>query len=126
MITTIIQVVFLVSAIALAALVLLQQSKSGGLGASFGGGSSSSVFGARGAGDFLYSTTRILATVFFLSAIALSYSQNKAAHSDNILERSIQKADATLDIPSVNKENTAPVLNTDIPTVPKEEKPKAP
>lgn len=119
--TTIIQVVFLVSAIALAVLVLLQQSKSG-MGASFGGGASSTVFGARGAGDFLYKTTRLLAVVFFISALLLGYAQNKDANRSNILERISasevqQKSGSTVDIPSASGENApSSTVVSDIPS----------
>ena len=85
---TLVQVIFFIASLALCALILLQQPKSnGGMGA-LSGGASSTVFGARGAGSFLYKTTRFLAAVFFVGALLLGYLQNKevANHGDsNIL-----------------------------------------
>ncbi|MBR1374875.1 MAG: preprotein translocase subunit SecG [Cardiobacteriaceae bacterium] len=85
MILSIAQVIFVGTSIALIVLVLLQQSKGAGIGASFGAGASATVFGARGAGSFLYKLTRFLALVFFVSALAIGYVMNKEATSGNIL-----------------------------------------
>ena len=85
MILSIAQVIFVGSSIALVVLILLQQSKGAALGASFGAGASATVFGARGAGSFLYKLTRFLALVFCVSALAMGYVMNKAATSGNIL-----------------------------------------
>ena len=118
MLSTVTQIIFLLSAVGLAVIILLQQSKNSGMGA-LAGGASSSVFGARGAGDFLYKTTRFLALVFFISALALSYSLNKAAHGDTVLDRApsaIEKSPAGLDVPHASKDNTSPAINTNIPS----------
>lgn len=54
-------------------LVLLQHGKGADMGAAFGGGSSGSLFGATGSANFLSRTTAVLATVFFITSLALSY-----------------------------------------------------
>jgi preprotein translocase subunit SecG len=54
-------------------LVLLQRGKGADAGAGFGAGASGTVFGARGSGSFLSRTTAILATLFFLSSLGLSF-----------------------------------------------------
>jgi preprotein translocase subunit SecG len=54
-------------------LVLLQRGKGADAGAGFGAGASGTVFGARGSGSFLSRTTAILATLFFLTSLGLSY-----------------------------------------------------
>lgn len=118
LIITIAQVVFLVTAIALAVLILLQQSKGAGMGASFGAGASGTVFGARGAGSFLYKTTRFLALVFFVMALVLGYLQNDAARSGSILQDSRfeeKKVEAAVDVPAQGADNGAPASNADIP-----------
>ncbi len=53
--------------------VLLQQGKGADMGAAFGSGSAGSFFGAAGSANFLSRTTAILATVFFVSSLGLSY-----------------------------------------------------
>jgi len=54
-------------------LVLLQHGKGADMGAAFGGGSSGSLFGATGSANFLSRTTAVLATVFFITSLVLSY-----------------------------------------------------
>jgi preprotein translocase subunit SecG len=54
-------------------LVLLQHGKGADMGAAFGSGSSGSLFGAAGSANFLSRSTAALATVFFLSSLALTY-----------------------------------------------------
>lgn len=69
----ILTVFHLLLAIGLIALVLLQHGKGADAGAAFGSGASSTVFGAQGAGNFLSRSTAIIATLFFLTSIALAY-----------------------------------------------------
>lgn len=118
-----VQIIFLLACLALCALILLQQSKSGGgMGALGGGGASSTVFGARGAGTFLYKTTRFLAVVFFVGALLLGYLQNREVHRDNSIlnqktvAQEAEKSEAALDIPAAGVDNAPPASNTDVPT----------
>ena len=60
-------------ALAIIGLVLLQHGKGADMGSGFGGGSSSSLFGATGSANFLSRATAVLATVFFLTSLGLAY-----------------------------------------------------
>ena len=62
-----------VVAAALIGFVLRQHGKGADMGAAFGSGSSGSLFGAAGSANFLSRTTAILATIFFLSSLGLTY-----------------------------------------------------
>jgi preprotein translocase subunit SecG len=53
--------------------VLLQTGKGTDMGAAFGGGSSSTVFGSSGAGNFLTRMTTGMAVVFMLTCLTLGY-----------------------------------------------------
>jgi preprotein translocase subunit SecG len=53
--------------------ILLQQGKGADAGAAFGSGASSTVFGARGSGNFLTRTTSVLALIFLINSLVLSY-----------------------------------------------------
>jgi preprotein translocase subunit SecG len=66
-------VVQLVSALGIIVLVLLQQGKGADMGAAFGAGSAGSVFGSSGSANFLSRTTAILAVLFFVCTLGLSY-----------------------------------------------------
>ena len=60
-------------ALAIVGLVLLQRGKGADAGAGFGAGASGTVFGARGSSSFLSRSTAVLATLFFLTSLGLSY-----------------------------------------------------
>ena len=64
-------------ALAIIGLVLLQHGKGADMGSGFGGGASSSLFGATGSANFLSRTTAVLATLFFLLSLALAYVATK-------------------------------------------------
>ncbi len=54
-------------------LVLIQHGKGADMGAAFGSGASGSLFGASGSANFLSRTTAILAAVFFITSLGLTY-----------------------------------------------------
>ena len=64
-------VVFLIVAIGLVGLIMLQQGKGADMGASFGAGASATLFGSSGSGNFMTRATAILATLFFIISLAL-------------------------------------------------------
>ncbi|WP_213601592.1 preprotein translocase subunit SecG [Pseudoxanthomonas japonensis] len=61
----ILNVVYVLVAIAIIALVLMQRGSGAQAGSGFGGGASGTVFGARGASNFLSKSTKWLAIAFF-------------------------------------------------------------
>ena len=70
---TLLLVVQILSAVAMIGLILVQHGKGADMGAAFGSGSSGSLFGATGSANFLSRSTAVLATVFFVSTLALAY-----------------------------------------------------
>ncbi len=66
-------VVHLLVAAAVCGFVLLQHGKGADMGAAFGSGASGSLVGAAGSANFLSRTTAILAAVFFLSSLGLTW-----------------------------------------------------
>lgn len=73
---TVLVVVQVLVAVALIGLVLIQHGKGADAGAAFGSGASGTVFGARGAANFLTRTTAWLAAAFFASSLGLAYIVN--------------------------------------------------
>ena len=59
--------------IALIIIVLLQAGKGAEIGASFGAGSSQTVFGAGGGKNFMTRMTTAAATIFMLTSLVLAY-----------------------------------------------------
>jgi preprotein translocase subunit SecG len=79
--------------IALIAVVLLQHGRGADIGAAFGAGASQTVFGGRGAGDFLTRLTTGAAIVFMLTSLTLSYFVQEPTVSQ-ILEEAAEEAPA--------------------------------
>lgn len=76
-------VVYLLVALGLIGLILIQQGKGADMGASFGAGASGTLFGSSGSGNFLTRTTAILAIAFFtLSLLIGNLSANHAKNED--------------------------------------------
>jgi preprotein translocase subunit SecG len=71
---------YVLIAIAMVALILVQKGSGATAGAAFGSGASGTVFGARGAGNFLTRTTWVLGTLFcalsLLMAVMVSRMSN--------------------------------------------------
>jgi preprotein translocase subunit SecG len=90
-ISNLLLVVQILSALAMIGLILMQHGKGADAGAAFGGGGSASLFGASGSANFLSRTTAVLATVFFVCTLALAYFGNArpAASTGSVLETAV-------------------------------------
>src|SRR5947207_14617806 len=71
--TQVLIVLHVIVALGIIGLVLLQHGKGADMGSGFGGGASSSLFGATGSANFLSRATAILAAIFFALSLALAY-----------------------------------------------------
>lgn len=83
---TVLLVIHIFVALALVVLVLLQHGKGADMGAAFGSGASSTVFGARGSANFLSRSTAILATVFFATSIGLAVLAGRAEGPRSVVD----------------------------------------
>jgi preprotein translocase subunit SecG len=96
----------LLSALVMIGLVLIQHGKGADMGASFGSGSSGSLFGATGSANFLSRSTAACASVFFISTLVLAllsnFGGNRAAAGSggSVLDRPANAASAPL-LPAV-------------------------
>ena len=66
-------VIHVIVCIALIMIVLLQTGKGADMGAAFGGGASSTLFGSTGASTFLGKATTAAAVIFMITSLALAY-----------------------------------------------------
>lgn len=95
-------VIHLIVAAVVCGLVLLQHGKGADMGAAFGSGSSGSLFGASGSANFLSRTTAILAAVFFLSSLGLTYLGTLRTPSQDVMQQGVmgdQPASKSTDVP---------------------------
>ncbi len=86
--------VHLVVAAMIVGLVLLQRGKGAEAGTGFGAGASGTVFGARGSANFLSRATGVLATVFFITSLALAYLSTQRTAPTSLLDAPAQTAPA--------------------------------
>jgi preprotein translocase subunit SecG len=104
-------------AIALIALVLIQQGKGAEAGASFGAGASQTVFGSGGGWNFFSKSTAILATIFFVTSVSLAViAKNKTVMDDfSIPELESVPSELPLEseLPGMSSDSELPGLDSD-------------
>lgn len=84
-------IVYLLIALFLIFMILIQQGKGADMGASFGAGSSNTLFGASGSGNFLTKLTTALATGFFVISIILgNMTANQVKKTDEFSDISVE------------------------------------
>jgi len=80
-------VIHVLVALSIIGLLLLQHGKGADMGSGFGGGASSSLFGATGSANFLSRATAVLAAVFFALSLLLVYlAAHKPRTSGGVME----------------------------------------
>lgn len=77
MLMTLLNVIYVLIAIAMIILILMQRGAGAAAGSGFGAGASGTVFGARGASNFLSKSTKWLAVAFFAISLFMAW---HAAH----------------------------------------------
>jgi preprotein translocase subunit SecG len=97
---TLILVIHVLTALALVGLVLLQHGKGADVGAAFGSGASGSVFGSAGSANFLSRTTAILAVIFFVTSLGLTYFSSRKTESKGVVTQPVQEKSLPAQIPS--------------------------
>jgi preprotein translocase subunit SecG len=104
-------VIFLIVAIGLIALVMLQQGKGADMGASFGAGASGTLFGSSGSGNFMTRMTGVLAALFFIISLILGNMSTNNSQKGSEWENLSQ--------PAQTEQTTAPAApaapNSDVP-----------
>jgi len=118
-------IAYVLIALSLIGLVLIQQGKGADMGASFGAGSSATVFGSGGSGNFLTKMTTWLAIAFFILSLVLgnlTANRTKAVEEWNDLSTPVSEQSIAIDaIPSDKIDESAePTIsgNTDVPAEP--------
>ena len=98
---TLVWIVNMAAALAVIVLVLMQHGKGADMGAAFGSGGAGSLFGATGGANFLSRSTAALATVFFVSTLALAYLGNsRPVSAGSVLEGAAVVAPAVSAVPA--------------------------
>lgn len=113
MIEKLILIAHVLTAASLIGLILVQQGKGADMGASFGSGSSQTLFGSAGNTGFLTRLTTALAIVFFATSFGLAiYAKHRAVAPADDLPVIQQKPAGDLPVP------VAPPVTGDVPAAP--------
>jgi preprotein translocase subunit SecG len=90
-------------------LVLLQRGKGADAGTGFGAGASGTVFGARGSATFFSRATGVLATLFFVTSLALAYLATQQTAPSSLLE--------SAPAPQITPAPETPPANDELPPI---------
>ena len=114
----VITVIHILVSLGLILVVLLQTGKGAEMGAVFGG-SSATIFGSSGAGNFLTRLTSGMAIVFMITSLALGYFAGHRTSSTIFENRSpaVEPRPATPP-PSPSKQEVAPGTGSQVPATP--------
>ena len=108
-------------AIAMIAFILIQKGAGATAGAAFGSGASGTVFGSRGAGNFLSRTTWVLATLFCLISLSMAVIASRAATTPETDLGVVGNAPATEQVVDQAIPETPEVINasesSDMPSI---------
>ncbi len=109
---TVMWIMQITSAIIMIVLVLLQHGKGADAGATFGSGSSGSLFGANGSANFLSRATAVFAVIFFTTTFGLVYISSKGRIDSAGVMANMNGKVITSDMTpqSVNKINSSDVI----------------
>jgi preprotein translocase subunit SecG len=119
MLTTLVLVIHLIVCVALILIILLQTGKGADIGATFGGGSSQTVFGSSGATPFLSKITIGAAVIFMVTSIVLTYFSDKGlavAERSLVTESSIPAPQLPASGTEGDKGTTVPQSGSAIPS----------
>jgi preprotein translocase subunit SecG len=112
----VILVLHVVAALGITGLVLLQHGKGADVGAAFGSGSAGSVFGSAGSANFLSRATAILALVFFLTSLGLTYFSSRKSDTRGVMaDHPVTTQKVPGQIPGQTPGQAAPVPAPSVP-----------
>src|SRR5688500_7272061 len=111
MLNTIVLVAHVGVALLIIGLVLLQRGKGADAGTGFGAGASGTVFGARGSATFFSRMTGVLATLFFVTSLALAYLSTQRTAPTSLLESGAAPQTTTSPAPE------APPVSDELPPI---------
>lgn len=119
---TLLFILEVVVAVALIGFILIQHGKGADAGAAFGSGSSATVFGSQGAGNFLTRVTTVLAVIFLGNSLLLAYlaTQQIRTAPASLLDQPaaiIEQEAPPLEAPAAVEQETGPA-DSDLPSLP--------
>jgi preprotein translocase subunit SecG len=108
------------AASAIVVFVLLQQGKGADMGAAFGSGSAGSLFGSSGSANFMSRMTAIMATLFFITSLVLTYVAANTGASRGLMERVPATPASQIPVPGAPAAPAAGASAVPVPAAPVE------
>ncbi|HGM5528239.1 TPA: preprotein translocase subunit SecG [Stenotrophomonas maltophilia] len=125
MLMLILNVVYVLVAVAMIALILMQRGSGAAAGSGFGAGASGTVFGARGASNFLSKSTKWLAVVFFGISLFMAWYAGRGSRPAADQDLGLMSAPAAVapaapagELPAVPKADAVPAAPVPAANVP--------
>lgn len=130
---TVLNIIYVLLAIAMIGFILVQRGAGAQAGSGFGAGASATVFGARGAGNFLTRSTAVLAALFFVLSLGMAWWITHGAKRDTsgelgVMAGAAAPAEPAPAAPATGDVPTAPIVapvaapaaavNDDVPAAP--------
>ena len=101
--------IFVIVCIMLMAIILLQSSKTGGMGTAMGGQAINTAFGGHGADKLLVRMTSGLAVIFMVLAMIIGMMDNPASRIDFSKEPTISRNKGAVNVESIPNVELQPV-----------------
>lgn len=84
--------IYVLVAVGLVLIILLQQGKGSDIGSAFGGGSSNAMFGSSSNANPLTKVTAVLAAIFLIMSLAITYSSRSSLNQDKpVIELEVEE-----------------------------------
>ena len=130
---TVLNIIYVLLAIAMIGFILVQRGAGAQAGSGFGAGASATVFGARGAGNFLTRSTAVLAALFFVLSLGMAWWITHGARRDTsgelgVMAGTVVPTEPAAAVPAVGDVPSAPIVapvaapaaaaNDDVPAAP--------
>ena len=115
---TILTILHLFLALGLIGMVLMQHGKGADAGAAFGSGASGTVFGAQGAANFLSRSTAVLATLFFVTSLALAWHAMQITDQPGLMDQQVPVEAPVVEVPEIPGQETSLPPVSAVPVIP--------
>jgi preprotein translocase subunit SecG len=123
---TILNILYVLVAIAMTGFILVQRGAGAQAGSGFGAGASATVFGARGAGNFLTKSTAVLAATFFVLSLGMGIYVSRSGVAtapqggvmDDVPVETTPAPAASLEVPAAPAATAPATPATDVPAAP--------
>lgn len=126
MILKLVNIFHVLLAVAMIGLILLQRGAGAAAGSGFGAGASGTVFGARGASNFLSKATKWLAVLFFALSLGMAIYASRTANRPVTDDLGVMGTAVPAEVPAPDVDDVPAAPASDAPAAATGDVPQAP